>query len=102
MAHLYEVNENINGAYSLVRDGNVCRCPKSSMLIPQVNGLSGQIVPCPTQMSCSTLCPFASFTDETREYLVSCEGKEKVFVIAKVNKPKEEKKLGIVAPIGLD
>jgi len=107
--HTYEANQNTNGCYSLVRDGNVCRCPKSTVELPQINNVTNQMTVMPTQMTCCTLCPFAELrevpgTQEPKkiEYITSCEGRDKTFEIEKINKPAGEKKMASVLTLNVD
>lgn len=103
--HHHTVKKNPNGSYTLVRDGNDCRCPKSMVVVP-VQLAMGQQALQPTQMGCSTLCPFASIaasklfkdvegTDGRQEagegliYIIECEGQKKTI---ELQEPAEEKK----------
>ncbi len=102
--HYHTVKKNPNNSYTLQRDGNDCRCPKSTVVIPVQNAMGHGLQP--TQMGCSTLCPFASIAatklfkdvegtggrEEAGEglvYVIECEGQRKQI---ELQEPKQEEK----------
>lgn len=92
--HKYVATEQANGAFSLIRDGYPCQCPKNLILLPIQSQMSGQVTGMqPTQFPCNTQCPFASIESKNKTtpgegmtvvdhgekdyYVIECEGGKK-------------------------
>lgn len=82
--HKYIAQQQENGSYQLIKDGNPCNCPKTMSIVPMQGGVSGMRIQ-PIQLPCSTNCPFAEIHKITEEkdgqilsskdhYVIKCEG----------------------------
>lgn len=74
----YTINKSSLGEFALVIDGNSSRCPFTPPLtIP--NHLTQRMNI--TYMPCSTTCPHASYSENTRTYQIGCNGTNTIFNI---------------------
>lgn len=103
--HIYTIIQNQIGTYSLQKDNVSCLCPKSMVVLPITN-MAGQGLQ-PTQMACSTICPFANLQarpikqeqeveilegEEPKQlfYVIDCEGRTKEFELSETIEAKPQ------------
>lgn len=96
--HTYKAVQGAkDGAFDLVKDGQVSSCPKTAVLVPQQNTMTQQVSMAPVKFPCSTNCPFATVEkrnvhhekgDDNLDdvYVVGCASVEKVFELTEVKK----------------
>ena len=114
--HEYSVKKQENDTYTLNKDGNISLCPMNLVTIP-VQGKMGQVGLMPTQMPCSTICPFAniekvknfkeqetggSIIDEKQpekyQYVISCAARERRIDLPGLEPAQPKPKLTVIMP----
>jgi hypothetical protein len=117
--HEYIARRQPNKSCMLVKDGNVCLCPKTTVALPHQVAMTHQVGLIPTQMPCTTNCPFAEVLEvdnaieqenggstidgKKLQYVIQCEGREKRIDLKSIEEQEEKQKeprSNILRPIG--
>lgn len=115
--HEYSVKQQENKTYCLHKDGNICLCPMNLVTVPVQGKMVGQVGLMPTQMPCSTICPFANIEKvknfqeqenggsivnekqpEKYQYVISCAARERRIDLPNLEPAQPKPKMTVILP----